>query len=164
MFGKSKQKEAATMRLRRLFFLVAVFAFYMIGVSAPFSVRAFTNPNDLIIIVNNQVQTNRLTIEQVRSYFLYDRTSWSAGNRAVPINAKNAALRSAFRRKVLGMSASEEDRFWREYMVRTGKKAPPEFSNTMKAVYRLKGGISYVFRKDFKEGVAKVVLTIPSEP
>ena len=77
------------------------------------------------------------------------------------INAPTESrLREIFRSKVLGMDWSREQSYWQDEGIRQGLSEPPEFSNTLKAVFKIKSALSYVFRKDFKEGSAKVLLVI----
>ena len=101
---------------------------------------------------------------ELKDYFLRKRLDWRGGDRAVPIHSKlNSKLRNAFVKRVLQMTPSEEDAFWRDKKIRTGVAAPAEFSNTLKAVFKIAGSVSYVFRSQYREGVAKVVLVIPAE-
>ena len=60
------------------------------------------------------------------------------------------------------MSPAEEQRYWRDAKVKGTENEPVSFSNTLQAVFKLKGALSYVYRKDFREGVSKVVLVIPA--
>jgi len=127
------------------------------------SASGSANPDDLLIVANNSVSTDHVSVTQVRDYFLKKRSTWPGGDKAIPVNAKDKALREAFRKRVLLMSADEEQRYWQNQMVRSAAKAPPEFSNPLKAVFKLKGGLSYVFRKDFPGKIVKIVLEIPAE-
>ena len=61
------------------------------------------------------------------------------------------------------MTPAEEQSYWQEQKIRKGLTPPAEFASTLKAVFSVKGAVSYVFRKQFKEGVAKVLLIIPGE-
>ena len=62
--------------------------------------------------------------------------------------------------KVLGMDAAKETAYWQEQKIKKGHTPPPELSNTQKAVFSLKGSVSYCYRKDFKKGAAKVLLVL----
>lgn len=157
-------RKSTNRRIKRLvrFALSAVIAILGI-IIAPASLSAGgSNPNDLIIVVNKSVNLDRLSIDQVRNYFLKTKLSWPGGEKAIAINSRDAKLREAFRNKVLFMNAVEEKRFWKDEMIRTGKQAPPEFGDPLKAVFRIKGAIGYVYRKDFSSKVAKTVLVIPA--
>ncbi len=155
------QAIRTTKRVLRLALSVAFATVCLTAVPTSLSASGSDNPNDLIIVVNRSVKMDRLTIAQVRSYFLLQKSSWPGGNKAVPFNAKDSRLRDIFRTKVLSMTEKEEQRFWQDQMIRTGKKEPPEVGNVLKAVYHIKGAVSYVFRKDLRPGVVKVVLEIP---
>ena len=74
---------------------------------------------------------------------------------------KEDALREEFRRRVLEMTADEEQRYWQNQKIVQGKTPPTEFKSSQRAVFSIKGALSYVYRKDLKQNVAKVVLVIP---
>ena len=134
--------------------LVAVF-------SRPVSAEA-GDPNDILIIVNASLKERSISESDLRDIFLKKRTAWKSGVKAVPIHSRNAELRGDFLGRLLNMSASEEARYWQEQQIRSGGSAPTAFGNTLEAVYRLKGAVSYVYRSDYREGVVKVVLTLPA--
>ncbi len=113
---------------------------------------------DLLIIANKNAKASSASKAELRSYFLKKRSSWKGGGRVIPINAPaGSRLRKAFQAKVLSMSESEEDEYWKNEGIRRGTQKPAEISNTLKAVYHLRGSVSYVFRKDYKGGVAKIL-------
>ena len=146
----------------RLILPVIVFTAIITTVPTSISASGSANPYDLLIVANRSSKTDSLTVVRVRDYFLKKRYSYSGGEKVVPINAKEKTLRNAFRKRVLEMSAEEEQRYWQYRMVRSAVDAPPEFGNTLKAAFKLKGGLSYVFRKDYRENVVKIVLEIPA--
>lgn len=120
------------------------------------------SPDDILVIANNSVGVSSLSVEDVRAIFLKKRTSWQSGGKAIPVHAKDGtSLRQAFLERVLGMTSGEETSYWQDQKIRKGIDGPTEFSNPLKAVFRIQGGISYVFRSDYKEGVAKVLLVLP---
>lgn len=128
---------------------------------APVGVRS-ESPSDILVIANNAAPASTLSLEEVRSIFLKKRASWSAGGKVVPVHAKEgSALRKSFQQRVLAMTAAEEAGYWQDQKIRRGLEGPAEFTNPLKAVFRIKGSVSYVFRSDYKEGVAKVLLVIP---
>jgi hypothetical protein len=79
------------------------------------------------------------------------------------LNAADAQLRGDFRKRVLNMEPAAEQRHWEDSKVKFGQSEPPIFPNTLKAVFKLKGSVSYVYRKDFKADVAKILLVVPSK-
>ncbi len=119
------------------------------------------SPDDILIVANNSVSASSVPLTILRDLFLKVRKEWRVGESALPINAKDEHLRSDFRKRVLGMDLTAEQRHWENVKVKYGQSAPPSFDNNLKAVFKLKGAVSYVYRKDFKEGVAKVVLVVP---
>ena len=95
--------------------------------------------SDLLIIANKSVATDSASVAELRMIFLKERLTWKDGSRALPITApRGSKLRAAFADKVLGMSPKEEDRFWQDQKIRKGLDGPAEFSNPLKAVFRLK--------------------------
>ena len=118
------------------------------------------DPNDIVVVVNKSNATDSIDDDELRNIFLGRKTTWSDGERIVPINAKKGDdIRGLFRGKVLKMTASEENEYWvRVRMQGRGKEpAAISYQNILKAVYKVKRAIGYVRRKDLKEGVAKVV-------
>ncbi len=119
------------------------------------------SPEDILIIANNAIDENKIDLDTVRAFFLKQRSSWPGGQAAVPFNAKpGTKLRSEFQKRVLGMSQSEEAGFWEKAKLTGAKSEPADVNDGMKAVFKLKGAISYVFRSDFKPGVAKIVAEV----
>lgn len=122
------------------------------------------SPEDILIISHLSVEAKDMAEGEVRAIFLKKKTSWSSGQKMVPINAKTGtALRKRFQQKVLEMESNIELSFFEGQKIRYGITPPVEFPEPLRAVFHLKGSIGYVFRKDFKEGVAKVLLVIPSD-
>ncbi|MDD5306172.1 MAG: hypothetical protein PHU25_02515 [Deltaproteobacteria bacterium] len=124
--------------------------------------HAADNPRDILIIVNLGASVGDVTIDQVRDIFLKKRTDWGSGLSAVPVHArKGSPLRRDFLEHVLKISQDQEDEYWAKMTIRFGFPGPPEFANTLKAVFRLRGAVSYVYRGEYKEGVAKVLFVVP---
>jgi ABC-type phosphate transport system substrate-binding protein len=121
------------------------------------------SPNDILIVANNAAGGGSLSISDVRDMFLKKRASWSNGAKIMPVNApEGSSLRTAFRSKVLGMTSAAEQAYWQERKIKAGESVPPEFGDTLRAVFKMKGAIGYVLRSQFKEGTAKVLLVIPA--
>ncbi len=122
------------------------------------------SPNDILIVINNAVPQNSITVGELKNLFLKEKTNWSSGGKVVPIHASaGSRLRKDFVNRVLGMNPSDEKIFWRERKIKTGKVSPVEFGNTLKAVFKLRGSVSYVYRFQYKKTVAKVVLVLPAQ-
>lgn len=127
------------------------------------AVAAAESPNDILIVANTASGGGSLSVTDVRDMFLKKRSSWGNGVKVAPLNAvEGSALRTAFRAKVLGMTAGEERAYWQERKIKAGEAVPPEFGDTLRAVFKLKGAIGYVLRSQFKAGTAKVLLVIPA--
>lgn len=122
------------------------------------------SPEDILIIVNKGVPINSITRNELKDYYLKKRLDWRGGDRAVPVHSKGKSeLRKEFCERVLNLTLSDEESYWRDKKIRTGVTKPAEFSNTLKAVFKIGGAVSYVYRSQYREGVAKVVLVIPAQ-
>jgi hypothetical protein len=129
----------------------------ILGLSAS-NVRA-EGPEDLLIIANKSVAAATADAGEIKAIFLKGKTA-IGGDSVFPLNAKSDSdLRGAFRKRVLKMNEDKERGFWEDEKVKKGVEPPPEVPMTLKAVSSKSGGISYVFRKDYKDGVAKILAT-----
>jgi ABC-type phosphate transport system substrate-binding protein len=121
------------------------------------------NPKDILIVANTAAGAGKVSLAEIRDMFLKKRTTWPGGAKIVPVNVNDGSgLRSDFRSKVLGMTAAEERSYWQERKIKAGESTPSEFGDTLRAVFKLRGAIGYVYRSQFKEGTAKVLLVIPA--
>jgi ABC-type phosphate transport system substrate-binding protein len=149
--------RATIMKIVSRFLLVLMLLF-----AAPANIVADSD-TDILIIVNKVVPVNSLSIDDVRDLFLKKKVRWKAGVKAVPINIRGKEkLRNQFRSRVLGMTLGDENDYWQKMKIQSGMSAPTEIGNTLKAVYKLKGAVSYIYRSQYKKDVAKIVLTIPA--
>jgi ABC-type phosphate transport system substrate-binding protein len=120
------------------------------------------SPDDLVVFVNKKSRVRDLSVEELKQIFLKKKTRWPGGDKINCINSpEGSAEREAFRKRVLGMSKTEEITYWQNQKIRMQLSPPIEVSNTAKAVFRLNGAIGYAFRKDLPEGVVKAVLVLP---
>ena len=118
------------------------------------------NPNDILIIANNSVSQDTISIDELSALFLKMRTT-VGGTKFVPINApKNAAIRLSFQKVVLGMTPAEENTYWEEMKIKKGLLPTVEFRETLKAVFSVKDSIGYCYRSEYKEGLVKVLRTL----
>lgn len=132
------------------------------GMSTTHTTRAESS-NDILVVVNLGSNVNSLEANEVREIFLKKKTRWGSGATIVPINpANNSKLREEFRTKVLKMTASEEQTYWQSRKIKDGVFETVAFANVLKAVFKLRGAISYVYRSEFMNRVAKVLLVIPA--
>jgi hypothetical protein len=145
------------MKLARTFAAALV-----LGLALPSLARA-ENPKDILIVANAAAGVSKLSLADVRDMFLKKRTSWPSGTKVVPLNVTDGSdLRNDFRARVLGMSGAQEQSYWQERKIKAGESTPSEFGDTLRAVFKLRGAIGYVYRSQFKEGTAKVLLVIPA--
>lgn len=121
------------------------------------------NPRDILIVVNKSIAPAGMSKDEIRDIFLKKRLNWKGGAKAIPIHAgRGSALRDDFRQRLLGMTGIEEDDYWKARQIKTGDPLPAEFGNTLKAVFKIKGAVSYVYREEYKEGIANVLLVLPA--
>lgn len=119
------------------------------------------SPNDLLIVASKSLTADSSDASEIKAVFLKNKTA-IGGDTVFPLNAKSdSELRAAFRKRVLKMSEEKERGFWEDEKVKKGVEPPPEVPATLKAVFSKSGSVSYVFRKDFKEGTAKILATFP---
>lgn len=124
------------------------------------------NPNDILIIANLTVPVDSLNRDDLKQIFLGQRTKWPGGQIIIPLHvAGDPALRASIRHNFLAMTAAEEINHWEDQKIRSGIKEPHAFPvrQILRAVFALKGSISYVYRKDHKPGVAKTLFIISAE-
>lgn len=120
------------------------------------------SPDDILVIANKGVAADALSVDEIKSLFTRSRGTWKNGGKVIPVHAKEGSdLRKAFRSRVLRMSLEEEQSFWQDQKIRKGLTPPAEFGNPLKAVFSLSGSVSYVFRRDYRDGVAKILLVLP---
>ncbi|MDJ0764103.1 MAG: hypothetical protein QNJ97_14065 [Myxococcota bacterium] len=121
------------------------------------------DPSDILIIANQSASASQISPDVLRDIFLKKRTAWPSGGKVTPVNASPGSdLRKAFRDHILKMTTNEEQQYWQDLKIRKGAAEPPVFSQPLRAVFHLKGSVSYVFRSQYKEGVVKVLLVIPA--
>jgi len=144
--------------MKRAAFLFFVFAACWFQTPSVFA----ESPNDILVIANAALTAKSVSESEIRDVFLCKKESWSTGLRAIPIHAKDAALRNEFRQRLLHMDHSEETRFWQQYQIKTGKSQPGSFGDTLKAVYKIRGGVSYIYRSQYRQGIVKVLLVLPA--
>jgi hypothetical protein len=158
--GKKRARYMANTYAHRMLLSVV-----LLGAAMFYSESAFADsPNDILVITSLSIKVQSVTIEEVKDFFLKERTSWPSGEKVIPINTgDDPALRDKFRDLVLKMSTAQEQRFWQTKKIKGGEGEPPVLNNVLKAVFKLRGAISYVSRSQYKEGVAKVILVIPAK-
>ena len=121
------------------------------------------SPQDILVVANKGVSVGAISKNELRDIFLKKKTSWAKGGQAIPLHAaEGSELRKEFRRRVMDLSAGEEQRYWQQFQIKSGEPQPASFGNTLKAVFKIRGSVSYVFRSQYKEGVAKVLLVLPA--
>ena len=142
--------------------LILLLAAAIIGIGQ--STAHAESPNDILIVANNSVKADSVSMAELKAIYLKERTRWKAGGRAIPIHAKEGTvLRRAFLQRLLRMEESRERAYWQEQKIKKGTLPPAAFSSSLRAVFQIKGSVAYVFRSDYKQGVAKVVAVLASD-
>ncbi len=122
------------------------------------------SPNDILIIANKSVHQESSTLGEIKNLFLKKKTTWQSGEKALPIHAsRSASIRAEFLKRVLDMSTSEETAYWHARKVKEGIDKPVTFGNTLKAVFKLRYSVGYIYRSQYKEGVVRILLVIPAQ-
>ena len=122
---------------------------------------AADSPDDILVIANKGIDTNQITVDELKQIFLGKKSSWKGGDRIVCLNQFDShPIRNVFRKKVLNMSPKEEETYWEAQKVRRQLAPPPELTSIPKAVFKLKNAISYAYRKDVPDNVVKVLLVL----
>lgn len=127
---------------------------------------AAQNPNDLLVVGNKNLPVSTVSLEELRSIFLKRKTVWPGGTQIKPIHAeKNSVERRIFSDLVIGMAPEDELRYWENQSVRFSIGPPQQYPiakyERLRMVFGKTGAISYVLRKDYLEGVVKILLVIP---
>jgi hypothetical protein len=126
------------------------------------AVGSTEKPGDLLIVANNTVKDASLRVEDVRAFFFKQRAAWPSGERVTPFHAKaGSEARKVFLEKVMQMTSDEESRHWEKQKIIHGTSGPTEFASVQRAVFAIKGSVSYVLRKDYTDKVSKILLVIP---
>lgn len=139
-------------------------ACFVVALAALPAPSAAESPDDILVIANTSLPVSAVNPVELKDFFLRKKTAWQSGDTVVPVHATSGSrLRADFCTRVLGMSANEEKLYWKAAQIRTGQESPASFANTLKAVFKLRGSVSYIYRADYREGVAKVLLVLPSQ-
>ena len=119
---------------------------------------------ELAVIVNAANTTGALDAKTVKAHFLKTVSSWSSGDRVRPVDQTDAtAKRAAFLGKVLGMSATELERYWLERQYASADTPPskaPDDATVIRIVKTFKGAIGFVSKEAAEREGAKVVLVV----
>ncbi len=146
---------------RRIHIICLVLIFQITAL--PVAPAQTDNPNDILVVVNKSVKTKAITKGELRDIFLKRRKIWQLGQKIVPINAKTGLpIRDTFRKAILNWTKREEDTYWQKQTIMTAESEPVRFGYPLKAVFKLKGAVSYVYRHEYKEGVVKILMVIPA--
>jgi ABC-type phosphate transport system substrate-binding protein len=122
------------------------------------------NPDDILVVANLKAPVDKIDVKELKAIYLKKKLYWRAGQDVIPVNSKyGTALRAEFQRRVLGMEPETELIYWERQKIQRALSPPPEFPQTQKAVFKLRNSVSYVFRKDYRPNVTKVLLEIPSK-
>ena len=106
---------------------------------------------ELVVIVNSANPAAALDAKAVKTHYLKLVPAWANGEKVRPVDQAGADDgRTAFMAKVLGMSASDFERYWIEKQYASGDNPPtkaPDDAGVIKLVKTFKGGIGFVSKE-----------------
>ena len=119
---------------------------------------------DLVVIVNAANPIAAMDAKAVKAAYLKVSPTWGNGEKTRPIDMESPE-RAAFLAKVLGMTATDLERFWIEKQYASGDNPPTKASDeatVIKLVKTFKGGIGFVSKAAAAAAGAdvKIVLTV----
>jgi ABC-type phosphate transport system substrate-binding protein len=119
---------------------------------------------ELVVIVNPANPLASMDAKAVKAHYLKSLPTWSNGEKIRPVDLESPD-RAAFLSKVLGLTATDLERFWIEKQYAGGDNPPtkaPDEASVIKLVKAFKGGIGFVSKAAAAAAAAdvKIVLTI----
>ena len=119
------------------------------------------NPDDILVVTNKASPLGELSLRVVQQIFLKKRGEVDGHGVSVFVATSESPLRDAFAKAVLKMTPQQEAEYWANELIQNGRSEPPSTLTPLRAVSSLPSAISYVFRKNYKDGLAKIVATCP---
>ena len=124
---------------------------------------AAASAEELAVIVHPANTTASLDAKAVKAHFLKTQSAWGSGDRVRPVDQSDTTpKRAAFLAKVLGMSASELERYWLERQYANADSPPakaPDDATVIRIVKTFKGAIGFVSKEAAtREGVKTVLI------
>ncbi len=124
-------------------------------------------PSDLLVIINSQNSTSRLTASELRPIFQTSKRKWDNGALVEPVNLPEKSVpRQVFDKAVMGFDPDTALRYWIDRKVR-GEARPPKKLPTAAAVLAhvasTPGGIGYVPAEGSLGPGVKVVARVSGE-
>ena len=120
--------------------------------------------DELAVIVNAANTTPALDAKAVKAHFLKTVPAWAGGDRVRAVDQSEAtSKRAAFLGKVLGMSATELERYWLEKQYANADSPPakaPDDATVIRIVKTFKGAIGFVSREAAEREGMKIVLIV----
>lgn len=117
--------------------------------------------HDILVVANLKAPLESIGMQELKAVFLKKKLYTDKGQEIVPINAQQGtSLRTQFQGRALGMEPEEEMKYWERQKILHAILPPADFVQTQKAVFRVRNSIGYVFRRDYKPNVSKILLVI----
>ena len=108
---------------------------------------SLTMAGDVVVIVNNDVSETNLDKGSIKKMFLGKKTSWSSGDKIIPVTLKDGPIHKTFMKNYVKKSHSQFSAFWKQAIF-TGKGTPPrsfgDEAELVKFVAETKGAIGYI--------------------
>lgn len=124
-------------------------------------------PSDLLVIVNSQNPTGRLSASELRPIFQTSKRKWDSGALVEPVNLPEKSVqRQVFDKAVLGFDPDTALRYWIDRKVR-GEARPPKKLATPAAVLAhvasTAGGIGYIPAEGSLAAGVKVIARVSGD-
>ncbi len=122
------------------------------------------SPDDILIVANFSVKIKTVSTAELKAIFLKKKVRWKTGLKAIPIHAKGGTLlKQEFLKRLMNMDEDLERSYWQDQKIRSGTVPPVAFRKALKAVFNIKGSVSYVFRSQYMKGVVKILTVLPAK-
>jgi TonB family protein len=132
----------------------------LIAVAGLLSSLAFAS--DVKVIANPSVKTDSISVEDLKSVFLEEKSSLNDGSHVEPVLSKGGSAHDAFVKQYLGKTDANLQTYYRT-LVFTGKGSMPKAegsdSDVVAYVARTRGAIGYVSPGASTEGVKTLAVS-----
>ena len=123
----------------------------------------FAQAEGLFVVAHSQVQANSISIDELTSIYLIQKSTWNDGVPVVPVNREaDSGTREEFSKKVFNRSPRELADYWNR--LRFQGKLPPLVQTSDQAVVgfvsKVPGAIGYISGLQAPTGV-KVLAKLP---
>jgi ABC-type phosphate transport system substrate-binding protein len=125
-------------------------------VATLFPARLSARDTSIAVIVNPRNSTDSISLARLRNIFLGTQQFWKDGTQVVPIvRAPSARERDVLLRRILRMSDTQYQQYWRKKRLAGAREPIVVVSNgmQMQTISLESGGIALVGTSDLRDGV-----------